>query len=122
MGNSLLDNVKKIQRIIVPDKNAFDKYIKIKDAVRRHGKNKLILSILGPTATVLAYDLAKEGYWILDIGQLDTEYSWFLHGVKKRCALKYKMVSEAFSYETVETDMENEYIRLYLDEIVERIL
>ena len=122
MGNSLLDNVKKIQRIIVPDKNAFDKYIKIKDAVRRHGKNKLILSILGPTATVLAYDLAKEGYWILDIGQLDTEYSWFLRGVKKRCALKYKMVSEVFSYETVETDMENEYIRLYMDEIVERIL
>ena len=90
--------------------------------VHRHGKNKLILSILGPTATVLAYDLAKEGYRILDIGQLDVEYGWFLLGTKKKCALKYKEVSEFPSYKTVENDGEDENIVNYMDEIVESIL
>ena len=45
-----------------------------------YGENKLILIALGPTATVLAYDLAKAGYWALDIGHLDLEYEWFLKG------------------------------------------
>ena len=40
----------------------------------------MILIALGPTATVLAYDLAKAGYWALDIGHLDLEYEWFLKG------------------------------------------
>ena len=78
VGNDLLKNTKSIERIIVPSKNAFDKYDEIKRMVCKYGRDKLILSILGPTATVLAYDLAKENYWIIDIGQLDTEYEWFL--------------------------------------------
>ena len=40
----------------------------------------MILIALGPTATVLAYDLAKQGYWALDIGHLDLEYEWYLIG------------------------------------------
>ena len=28
----------------------------------------------------IAYDLAKEGYWAIDIGHLDLEYEWFLKG------------------------------------------
>ena len=84
VGNDLLDNAKKVQRIIAPAKNAFGQYQKIKDVVCRHGKNKLILAILGPTATVLAYDLAREGYWTVDIGQLDVEYGWYLLGAQKR--------------------------------------
>lgn len=122
VGNDLLNNARKIERIIAPAKNAFDQYQQIKDAVCRHGKNKLILSILGPTATVLAYDLAREGYWILDIGQLDVEYGWFLLGTKKRCALKYKKVSEIVSYEMTETDMGDENIRLYKSQVIERVL
>ena len=35
---------------------------------------------LGPTATVLAYDLAARGFWALDIGHIDLEYEWFLNG------------------------------------------
>ena len=42
-------------------------------------KNKLILIALGPTATVLSYDLYKLGYHVIDIGHADIEYEWFLN-------------------------------------------
>lgn len=80
VGNDLFNNAEKIERIIAPNENAFDVYDEIYDAALMYGKNKLILIALGPTATVLAYDLAKAGYWALDIGHLDLEYEWFLKG------------------------------------------
>lgn len=122
VGNDLLANVKSIKRIIVPDKNAFSQYNKIKDMSCKYGKNKLILTILGPTATVLAYDLAREGYWIIDIGQLDTEYEWFLCGTNKRCDLKYKTVSEVISYKNLDETIIDDNLKQYFDEIIEKIL
>lgn len=80
IGNDLFDNAQRIERIVAPNENAFDVYDEIYEAVLEYGKNKVILIALGPTATVLAYDLAKEGYWALDIGHLDLEYEWFLKG------------------------------------------
>lgn len=121
VGNDLLANAKSIKRIVVPDKNAFDRYIEIKAMSCKYGKNKLILAILGPTATVLAYDLAKEGYWIVDIGQLDTEYEWFLCGTEKRCDLKYKTVSEVLSYKNLDEKMMDDNLTQYFDEIIKKI-
>lgn len=80
VGNDLFHNASMIQRILAPEKNAFDKYTEILEAAKKLDKSKLILIALGPAATVLAYDLAKEGYWALDIGHLDIEYEWFLRG------------------------------------------
>ena len=80
VGNDLFCNAKTISRIIAPNENAYDVYNEIYEAVLHYGRNKVILIALGPTATVLAYDLAKEGYWALDIGHLDLEYEWFLKG------------------------------------------
>ena len=80
VGNDLFSNAGKIERILAPNENAFDVYDEIYDAVLKFGSNKVILIALGPTATVLAYDLAKAGYWALDIGHLDLEYEWFLKG------------------------------------------
>lgn len=122
VGNDLLENARSIQRIIVPDRNAFEKYEEIKNAAYEYGKDKLLLSVLGPTATVLAYDLAKEGYWIIDIGQLDTEYGWFLEKVEKRCGLKYKRVSEVGMHGQLEIDIFDENMQSYFNEIVEKIL
>ena len=121
VGNDLLENAKDVKRIIVPDKNAFEKYDEIIKAVRFYGKNKLILSIIGPTATVLSYDLAREGYWIIDIGQLDTEYEWFIRGVDKRCSLKYKNVSEAINYEAIEDITQKKEFESYFSGILETI-
>ena len=48
---------------------------------RKIKKGSLVLIALGPTATVLAYDLVKQGYQAIDIGHLDIEYEWYLRGV-----------------------------------------
>ena len=37
-----------------------------------------MLIALGPTATILAYDLAEKGVQALDVGHIDIEYEWFL--------------------------------------------
>lgn len=34
--------------------------------------------LLDPTATVLAYDLAVQGFQAVDINHVDVEYEWFL--------------------------------------------
>jgi len=80
VGNDLFTNTESIQRMIAPNENAYRVYNEIYHAALQYGQNKLILIALGPTATVLAYDLAKAGYWALDIGHLDLEYEWFLKG------------------------------------------
>lgn len=80
IGNDLFGNAGEIERIIAPNENAFDVYDEIYDAALEYGRDRCILIALGPTATVLAYDLAKAGYWALDIGHLDLEYEWFLKG------------------------------------------
>ena len=80
VGNDLLDNVKSIERIIAPGKNAFSAYGEIREAVLGQKSDRLVLAALGPAATVLAYDLAGEGYQTIDIGHLDLEYEWYLKG------------------------------------------
>jgi glycosyltransferase family protein len=122
VGNDLLDNAGSIERIVVPSQNAFEKYDEIRKEAVRLGRGKLILVIMGPAATVLAYDLAKLNYWIVDIGQLDTEYEWYLRGTEQRCAIRYKGVSEVVSYDKVEYDEENEALQKYAGQIIKRIL
>lgn len=80
VGNDLLSNSNSIKRIIAPNENAFSVYEKILESVLKISKEYLVLIALGPAATVLAYDLAKKGYWAIDIGHLDLEYEWFLKG------------------------------------------
>ena len=57
-------------------------------------KNKLILIALGPTATILAYDLYKLGYLAIDIGHIDIEYEWFLRKANTKIPIKNKYVNE----------------------------
>lgn len=121
VGNDLLANAKSVERIICPDKNAFNKYDIIKEKTLKYGRNKLILAILGPTATVLAYDVAKEKeYWIVDIGQLDTEYEWSLRGVSERCNIENKNVSEVISYSPIE-DRNDESMKEYKRQIIYKV-
>lgn len=95
VGNDLLNGAKEVKRILCPSRDAFSKYDEILNEVRRHSKDYLVLIALGPTATVLAYDLAKEGYQALDIGHIDLEYEWMKMGAIKPVALKNKYVNEA---------------------------
>lgn len=95
-GNDLFDNVKSCKRIICPNENAFEKYGQIFEAVKKQDKGMLVLLALGPTATVLAYDLAKEGFRAVDIGHIDIEYEWYLMGATEKVAVKNKYTNEAY--------------------------
>ncbi len=119
IGNDLFDNAKSIIRIICPPKNAFDKYDEIIRAIHQHSGNRLILIALGMTATVLAYDLAKEGYQAIDVGHVDIEYMWYKMGAKTKCAIPNKYVNEAHGI--VSDNLSNEERTKYLEQIITTI-
>ena len=84
VGNDLLSECKSVKKIICPKEDAFSHYDEIFSKIKQEPKDTIILTVLGPTATVLAYDLAKEGYQALDIGHLDTEYELYMRNSKKK--------------------------------------
>lgn len=75
MGNDLFDNARSIVRILCPAESAFDRYEEIYNEAIKQPKDKLFLIALGPTAGVLAYDLAMQGYQAIDLGHADLSYS-----------------------------------------------
>lgn len=110
--NDLFDGAASIRRIIVPSKNAFFTYERILNAVKQNiADDTLVLISLGPTATVLAYDLAMEGVQAIDIGQLDNEYDWFLRGVLERIKIPGKCVAEVPGGHEVSAIEDTEYIK-----------
>lgn len=91
IGNDLFANAKSIERIICPIKDAFSRYDEILEKCKTCDKEKLFILALGPTATVLTYDLAQSGYRAIDAGHIDTMYEWFLNDGKK-CSIEGKIV------------------------------
>ncbi len=78
-------------------------YDEILSAVKQYADaNTLVLISLGPTATVLAYDLAMAGIQALDIGQLDNEYEWYLRNAAGRIEIPGKRVAELGKYHKVQ--------------------
>lgn len=107
VGNDLFANALSIKRIICPNKNAFVKYDKIlKKTIEFAQKDNLILIALGPTATVLAYDLHLKGFQSIDIGHIDIEYEWFLKGALRKVAVEGKNLNEVSGY--IETSTSND--------------
>ena len=118
IGNDLFDNMKSIQRIICPSENAFEIYDKIYNEALKIDKDKLVLLALGPTATVLAYDLFKAGYQAIDIGHVDIEYEWFLRKATKKIKIESKYVTEVKEGRENIQEVKDEK---YKNEIVARI-
>lgn len=111
VGNDLFLDSKSVRRILAPSKNSFSKYTEILSAVETNvDKSNLILIALGPTATVLAYDLFRLGYRALDIGHIDIEYEWFLKGVKEKINISNKYVNEARNGGDVEECNDSNYM------------
>ncbi len=94
VGNDLFDNVRSIRRILCPPRDAFDKYDEILDEAKKLEKGALFLIALGPTATVLSYDLFKAGYQSIDAGHVDIEYEWWCIGANRKVKLEKKYVNE----------------------------
>lgn len=70
-----------------PNKNAFESYTAILGDLIKYKKDVTFLIILGPTATVLAYDLTVHGYRALDIGHVGKDYTFFKRGISQHDAL-----------------------------------
>lgn len=118
VNNDLFDNVKELQRILGPAKNAYTQYEALLEKAKANGKGKLILLALGQTATALSYDLAKAGFWAIDIGHLDVEYEWFLRKAKDKVKIEGKHVNEA-KYVPTEEKFSNQ---TYEKQIIAKII
>ncbi len=119
VGNDLFNNMKSIKRIICPSVNAFKLYDKILNAALKVDKNKLILLALGPTATILAYDLYKAGYQVIDVGHVDIEYEWYLRNATNKIIIENKFVNEAKKGNKNIKDIKD---KNYYNQIIEKIL
>jgi len=96
VGNDLFDNTKSLTRIIAPAKGAFDIYDNLlRQCLSIIPKENVVIIALGPTATVLAYDLAVAGYQALDLGHIDIQYEYYLRGIHEKVAIPGKYVNEA---------------------------
>ena len=119
MFNDLLDGAQSISRILCPARSAFDKYDEILSAFNDISPDKLVLAALGPTATLLAYDLCNKGYQAIDIGQLDLDYEWFLRKeVVLGAPLEFKYVDGSSKGRKIRRLEDPEYKR----QIVKRIV
>lgn len=118
IGNDLYDNVKSLSRILGPATDAFSMYDEMLEAIVKHvSKDNLILLSYGPTATILAYDLAKLGYWAIDIGHLDIEYEWFKMGAIDKVVINGKFTNEAKGGRFVKSNGGKEYLQQIIFDI-----
>ena len=117
VGNDLFYYASSIERIICPSVYEYSKYKDILNQFKKQDKSKLILIALGPTATILAYDLSNEGYQAIDIGHIDIEYEWYLKKVSEKCPVKNKYIGEVDKGSIVEDIKDN----LYYEQIVKYI-
>lgn len=116
VGNDLFDNAKSIKRILCPAENAFSVYDKIVETTLENWKGELIITALGPTATILASDLSKKGIQVLDLGHIDIQYEWFLTG-SSFVPVKDKYTNEAANRPPVESCKDLEYLKQIIAEI-----
>ena len=113
VGNDLLNNASSVHGIICPSTNAWESYEKIVETAVAliPLENSVVLCCLGPTATVLAYDLHKRGYRALDLGHIDIEYEWFKSGTTVMTKIAGKAVNEMHDNSPTENDLPEEYVR-----------
>lgn len=95
MGNDLFHNARSVRRILGPSTQSFSKYDELLEETKKHGKDVLYILALGPSATIMAYDLCIAGYTAIDMGNIDTEYEWFKMKATQKTPIKDKLVYEA---------------------------
>ena len=114
VGNDLFDGAKSIKRIICPSRHAYDKKNEIMEAIMNHADGRLVLLMLGPTAKVLAYQLATKGVQAIDIGHVDSEYEWMQMGAETKILLHNKHTAEF----NLDTEIELADDEAYLSQVV----
>jgi len=109
VGNDLFNNARSVRRILCPARNAFSSYDKILNEALKIEKEVLFLIALGPTATVLSYDLFKSGYQAIDAGHVDIEYEWYRMNAKRKVRIPSKFVNEAANGNIVTESSDENY-------------
>lgn len=109
VGNTLFDNAASISRILCPATNAFERYDEIFQKAREQKKDVLFLIALGPAATVLSYDLYKDGFQAVDVGHVDIEYEWYRMKAKRKVRIPSKYVNEAPNGNIVTNEISDNY-------------
>lgn len=95
VGNDLLDTARSVERIIGPSSDAYGKLDEIVACCKGYPKDRLFLVSLGVAAKFLTETMFLEGYRVLDIGNLDMEYEWYLHKAKTKERIpKHDIVGE----------------------------
>lgn len=113
-GNDLFYGCNSVKRIICPPTNAYERLSEIKAECLKMPKEMLFLVTLGPAAKPLVRDLFLEGYRVIDIGQIDSEYEMFLAKATEKMSLaKSKVIS-------IEENRKMGFDK-YLNEIIVRI-
>ena len=108
VGNDLFVNANSISRIICPPTNAYRAYEKILAAAKQHAKDKLVIVALGPTGKLLSFDLIESGFWVLDLGHIDSEYEWFKRGSTRKERVGNKHSAECRN-EQIEECLDEDY-------------
>lgn len=125
VGNDLLSGVDQVRRIECPEVNAFDFYESILTEtvdVTHDMVNPIVLAALGPTATVLAFDLqTKFNIQTIDIGHLDVEYSWMMGGATNKVSVTGKYVNEVPDGNSFQKEFDNEILKPYFSQVVKVI-
>ncbi|MCD6582466.1 MAG: DUF1792 domain-containing protein [Desulfuromusa sp.] len=78
----LFENMAQHQFIYGPARNAFTQYDDLIKQVTAYDRGWLILISLGPTATVMVYDLFKLGYQAIDLGQTPSKFHKAKYGMR----------------------------------------
>ena len=98
--------------------NAFNQYTKILEEYKKQPKDHIFLIALGPTATVLSYDLSNLGFRAFDIGHIDICYEWFLRGSKEKITIPGKYTNEVSNGRK---NIEECHDPKYLDSIIKKL-
>lgn len=115
VGNDLLDSARSVERIICPPKDAYGALPRIEEACMRYGTDRLFLLSVGVAAKFLAAALFEKGYRVLDIGNMDLEYEWYVRRAEEKIPLeKHEIVGEAANREAAVRD---EAYRKYLEQV-----
>ena len=117
VGNDLFDDAKSVIRIIGPSKDAYSMLGALENEIRNYGRDKLILLMLGPTAKVISYHLSQEGYWLVDMGHIDSEYEWYKQGATSKVKLANKHTAEHNFDENIVFDNDEKYLKQIVSKV-----
>lgn len=95
VDNGLFSNAKSIKRILTPANNSWYKYeLILEETLKVASGFDLILASIGPTATILAEDVSRKGFRIIDIGHLNLEYNQYIKENKNHIENKILLEEE----------------------------